>query len=88
TLESILNPDSDVVRFFAASFNSPRAKTGEMETWMDVAKGAQKLAGEKAGDHFRYASINTMVLTKLVENVENKTWTQVFEDRVWSKVHA
>lgn len=88
TLESILNPDSDVVRFFAASFNSPRAKTGEMETWMDVAKGAQKLEGEKAGDHFRYASINTMVLTKLVENIENKTWTEVFEDRVWSKVHA
>ena len=88
TLESILNPDSDVVRFFAASFNSPRAKTGEMETWMNVAKGAQKLEGEKAGDHFRYASINTMVLTKLVENIENKTWTEVFEDRVWSKVHA
>ena len=88
TLESILNPDSDVVRFFAASFNSPRAKTGEMETWMEVAQGAQKLEGEQAGDHFRYASINTMVLTKLVENVENKTWTQVFEDRVWSKVHA
>ncbi|MDN3681054.1 serine hydrolase domain-containing protein [Vibrio tapetis subsp. quintayensis] len=88
TLESILNPDSDVVRFFAASFNSPRAKTGEMEAWMNVAKGAQKLDGEKAGDHFRYASINTMVLTKLVENIENKTWTQVFEDRVWSKVYA
>ncbi|TVU61029.1 beta-lactamase family protein [Vibrio atlanticus] len=88
TLESILNPDSDVVRFFAASFNSPRAKTGEMETWMNVAKGAQKLEGEKAGDHFRYASINTMVLTKLVENIENKTWTEVFEDRVWSKVYA
>eukprot|EP01029_Cantina_marsupialis_P019959 TRINITY_DN4650_c0_g1_i5.p1 TRINITY_DN4650_c0_g1~~TRINITY_DN4650_c0_g1_i5.p1 ORF type:complete len:457 (-),score=35.31 TRINITY_DN4650_c0_g1_i5:70-1440(-) len=88
TLESILNPDSDVVRFFAASFNSPRAKTGEMETWMNVAKGAQKIEGEKAGDHFRYASINTMVLTKMVENIENKTWTQVFEDRVWSKVHA
>ncbi|MFA0058010.1 serine hydrolase domain-containing protein [Vibrio echinoideorum] len=88
TLESILDPDSDVVRFFAASFNSPRAKTGEMETWMNVAKGAQKLEGEKAGDHFRYASINTMVLTKLVENIENKTWTEVFEDRVWSKVHA
>ena len=88
TLESILNPDSDVVRFFAASFNSPRAKTGEMETWMTVAKGAQKIEGENAGDHFRYASINTMVLTQLVENIENKTWTEVFEDRVWSKVHA
>ena len=88
TLASILNPDSDVVRFFAASFNSPRAKTGEMETWMNVAKGAQKLEGEEAGDHFRYASINTMVLTKLVENIENKTWTEVFEERVWSKVHA
>jgi CubicO group peptidase (beta-lactamase class C family) len=88
TLQSILNPDSDVVRFFAASFNSPRAKTGELESWMNVAKGAQKLEGEEPGDHFRYASINTMVLTKMVENVENKTWTRVFEDRVWSKVNA
>lgn len=88
TLASILNPDSDVVRFFAASFDSPRAKTGEMETWMEVAQGAQKLDGEQAGDHFRYASINTMVLTKLVENIENRTWTEVFEERVWSKVNA
>ncbi|MEZ9330896.1 serine hydrolase domain-containing protein [Vibrio breoganii] len=88
TLASILNPDSDVVRFFASAFNSPRATTGEVETWIQVAQGAQKLKGEKPGDHFRYASINTIVLTKLVENIENKSWTQVFEDRVWSKVHA
>ncbi|EGU31370.1 putative beta-lactamase [Vibrio ichthyoenteri ATCC 700023] len=88
TLASILNPDSDVVRFFAAAFNSPRAATGKMESWLSVAQGAQKLEGEEPGDHFRYASINTIILTKLIENVENKSWTQVFEDRVWSKVHA
>ncbi|MGC9402285.1 serine hydrolase domain-containing protein [Vibrio genomosp. F10] len=88
TLESILNPDSPVVRFFASAFGSPRYSTGEMEGWTDVARDTQKIEGEGAGEHFRYASMNTIVLTKMIENIENTAWTQVFEDRVWSHVTA
>ncbi|HFQ4903217.1 TPA: serine hydrolase domain-containing protein [Vibrio vulnificus] len=88
TGESIMNPDSPVVRFFASAFGSPRYATGKQENWLDVAKDTKKINGEKAGEHFRYASMNTTVLTKMIENVEGTTWAQVFEDRVWSHVYA
>lgn len=88
TAESILNPDSGVVRFFASAFNSPRHSTGKFESWLDVARDTEKLQGEKPGDRFRYASLNTTVLTKMIENIENRTWIRVFEDRVWSKMTA
>lgn len=88
TKESIMQPDSAVVRYFAAMLGSPRASTGEHEDWLSVARDQQPLAGEKPGEHFRYASINTQVVTQLIENVEHKTFTQVFQDKVWSKVYA
>jgi CubicO group peptidase (beta-lactamase class C family) len=89
TIEHILQPDSPVTRFLAACAGSPRATTGKLETWLEVAQDQQKLPGnEKQGEVFRYASINTAILTKLAENVENKNWALIFEERVWSKVHA
>ncbi|MGF1735386.1 serine hydrolase domain-containing protein [Photobacterium satsumensis] len=89
TLQSILNPDSPVVRYFAAITGSPRASTGEYEDWLtDVAADQQKLEGEKQGDVFRYASINTSILTQIIENVEGKTWAKIFEEKVWSKMYA
>ncbi|GAL35855.1 6-aminohexanoate-dimer hydrolase [Vibrio maritimus] len=87
-LESILDPDSPVVRFFASITGSVRHSTGEVETWLDVAKDTNKLPGEKAGERFRYASINTMILTQMIENIEGATFTRVFEERVWSKTTA
>ncbi|MCW0469890.1 hypothetical protein OH492_15555 [Vibrio chagasii] len=45
--------------------------------------------GEKAGDHFRYASISgTMVLTKMVENIENKHGLKCLKTVCLVKVHA
>lgn len=87
-LESILDPDSPVVRFFASITGSTRHSTGEVETWLSVAKDTDALPGEKAGERFRYASINTMILTQMIENIEGETFTHVFEDRVWSKTTA
>jgi CubicO group peptidase (beta-lactamase class C family) len=88
TAEAIMNPESAVVRFFATGL-VPAFKPRETQgTWVDVARTEKKIQGEKQGELFRYASINTHVLTQLIENVENKKWTQVFEDRVWSKVYA
>lgn len=88
TAESIMNPDSPVVRFFASAFGSPRYSTGKNESWLDVARDTQKIKGDKPGKQFRYASMNTIVLTQMVENIEGTTWAKVFEDRVWSKVKA
>ncbi|PSW12207.1 serine hydrolase [Photobacterium rosenbergii] len=89
TLQSILNPDSPVVRYFAAITGSPRASTGEFEDWLtDVAVDQEKLEGEKQGEVFRYASINTSILTQIIENVEGKTWAKIFEEKVWSKMYA
>ncbi len=88
TLESILNPDSPVVRFFASITGSPRHSTGLHEDWINVAQDTDKLAGEEAGDLFRYASINTMALTQMIENIEKATFTRVFEDRIWNKTTA
>ncbi len=88
TAEAIMNPDSAVVRFFASGM-VPAYKPRETQgTWVDVARAEKKIQGEKQGELFRYASINTQVLTQLIENVEKKKWTQIFEDRVWSKVYA
>ncbi|WP_060587100.1 serine hydrolase domain-containing protein [Aeromonas schubertii] len=88
TYDSIMEPDSAVVRFFAAMLGSPRATTGKQESWIEVARDQRPLANEAQGTHFRYASINTQVLTRLIENVEHKTFTDVFAERVWSKVTA
>lgn len=88
TAESIMNPDSPVVRFFASAFGSPRYSTGQNESWLDVARDTQKIEGDKPGKQFRYASMNTIVLTQMVENIEGTTWAKVFEDRAWSKVKA
>ncbi|TKF22141.1 beta-lactamase family protein [Vibrio genomosp. F6] len=88
TAASIMNPDSAVVRFFASAFGSPRYATGEQESWVDVALDTKKIEGEEPGKQFRYASMNTIVLTQMIENIEGTTWAKVFEDRVWSKVNA
>ncbi|WP_082863391.1 serine hydrolase [Oleiphilus sp. HI0080] len=88
TLESILNPESAVVQYFSSIAAGGDVRPDSEKNWIDVARDQKPLEGEKPGDVFRYASLNTQVLTQLIENVENKTWTQVFEDRVWSKVYA
>ncbi|WP_432454663.1 serine hydrolase domain-containing protein [Agarivorans sp. QJM3NY_29] len=88
TEASIMNPDSPVVRFFASAFGSPRFSTGQHESWIDVARDTKKIEGDAPGKQFRYASMNTIVLTQMIENIEGTTWAKVFEDRVWSKVNA
>ncbi|HHC7250026.1 TPA: serine hydrolase domain-containing protein [Vibrio parahaemolyticus] len=88
TAESIMNPDSPVVRYFSSGFGSPRQSTGKLESWLDVARDTKKIPGDKPGQQFRYASLNTQVLTLMIENIEGTTWTKVFEDRIWSKMTA
>lgn len=89
SVAALLNPDSPVTRFLTATAGSPRAATGKVEEWIDVARDQKKLAGgEKPGEVMRYASLNTTVLTRMIENIENKPFTEVFEERIWSKLYA
>jgi len=68
---------------------NPRATAGVVEGWIDVARDQKKLGnGEKPGDVMRYASLNTTVLTRLIENIENKPFVEVFQERFWSKPTA
>lgn len=88
TVQALVSPDSPVTRFLASTLGSPRATTGKVEEWIDVARDQKKISGEKPGDVMRYASINTTVLTRLIENIEKKPFTRVFEERFWSKLYA
>ena len=88
TIQAILLPDSPVTRFLASTVGSPRATTGVVEDWVDVARDQKKLKGEDPGEVMRYASLNTTVLTRMIENIERKPFTEVFEERVWSKLYA
>ncbi len=65
---SILNPESEVVRFFSATFGAENPATRKVENWIEVLRGAKKL--EEPGKLFRYSSPNTMVLIQMIENIE------------------
>lgn len=88
TLQSILNPNSIIVRFFSGEFGFPNPATGKVENWLEILKEAQKIPGEKPGECFRYSSAVTQVSVLAAEKIDNTTWAQLFQDRVWSKVGA
>jgi CubicO group peptidase (beta-lactamase class C family) len=88
TLEAIVDPGSVIVRFFSAEFGSPNPATGQVDDWLKILKGAERIEGEEPGDQFRYSSAVTQVFVKIAERIENKTWAQIFEERVWGHMTA
>jgi len=84
---SILNPESEVVRFFSATFGAANPATGKVENWIDVLRDAKKL-DEAPGTQFRYSSPNTLVLIQMAENIEGISWAKLFQERVWGKMGA
>lgn len=88
TLESIIDPDSIIVRFFSAEFGAPAPGAEKVESWLDVVKQAELIEGELPGTVNRYSSATTTVLNYMVERIENKPWSDIFEERVWSKLGA
>ncbi|RKF17901.1 class A beta-lactamase-related serine hydrolase [Alginatibacterium sediminis] len=88
TLESILDPESIIVRFFSAEFGQAAPGSDKIENWLDVVKQAQKIDGEQPGEVNRYSSATTTVLNYMAELIENKPWTDIFEQRVWGKLGA
>ncbi len=86
TLAALVDPASLIVRFFSAEFGQPAPGKTDIENWLDVVKLARPLPGERQGEVMRYSSANTTILNHMAERVENKPWTDIFADRVWSKL--
>ncbi|MEZ9741695.1 serine hydrolase domain-containing protein [Vibrio splendidus] len=82
-----LDPRSVFQRMLAADFNVVNAD-GEIEDEMEVLRGAKKLDNEPAGTAARYSSVITKVLVAVIEDVTGQTFTDVLEERIWSKIGA
>jgi CubicO group peptidase (beta-lactamase class C family) len=88
TLEAIVDPTSIIVKFFSAEFGSPNPSTGKVDDWLEILKGAEKIEGENPGYRFRYSSAVTQIFVVIAERIENKTWAEIFEERVWGNMTA
>lgn len=88
TLQSILDPNSIIVRFFSAEFGAPNPATGEVEPWLPILGEAEQIPGEQPGEVFRYSSAVTQIFVVIAERIENMTWAELFQQRVWGKMTA
>jgi CubicO group peptidase (beta-lactamase class C family) len=70
------NPNSHITKLFFS-------ETGEAPNYYDTLVNIPR-KGEP-GKAFEYSSANTQMLGLLITRVENKTLSEVFEERVWSK---
>lgn len=87
TGEATMNPNSVFQRFLAADFGVPNHQ-GVIESPVDVLRDAQPLPGEVPGEYARYSSLITKVLTYVIEGATNRPFTDIFDERVWSKIGA
>lgn len=88
TLEAIVDPTSIIVKFFSAEFGAPNPATGKVDDWLEILKGAEKIEGEAPGYRFRYSSAVTQIFVVIAERIEDKTWAEIFEERVWGNMTA
>jgi CubicO group peptidase (beta-lactamase class C family) len=78
-----INPRSIISRYNLAASGEANAD-GKVESQFDVIRSASRLG--PPGQSFDYSSLNTTVLAKLAEAVEQKRWAQIFEERVWGQM--
>ncbi|MCL1143482.1 serine hydrolase domain-containing protein [Shewanella gaetbuli] len=83
--ESRANPDSIATRYYLAEFNEAY-KNGEVETMREILKTAERTG--PAGKAFEYSSGITQMLVFIAEAITQKTWSDAFDERVWSHVKA
>jgi CubicO group peptidase (beta-lactamase class C family) len=88
TMEAIIDPTSIIVKFFSAEFGSPNPATGKVDDWLEILKGAEKIEGEDPGYRFRYSSAVTQIFVVIAERIEDKTWAEIFQERVWGNMTA
>jgi CubicO group peptidase (beta-lactamase class C family) len=78
-----LEPRSAITRYNLAASGEPNAD-GRKEELFEVVRTAKRL--RPAGESFDYSSMNTTVLVRLAEEVENKRWHEILQERVWAKM--
>ena len=78
------DPNSITSRLFYAELGEPNPTTSKMETVREVLKDAKPV--RPAGMSFDYGSGITQALVLLAEEVSGKTFSDLFDDLVWSKV--
>ena len=78
------DPNSITTRLFDAELGEPNPTTGKMETVREILKDAKPV--RPAGTSFDYGSPITQALVLLAEDVSGKTFADLFDERVWSKV--
>lgn len=88
TLEAIVDPNSIIVKFFSAEFGAQNPATGQVDYWLDILREAETIEGEQPGEVFRYSSAVTEVGVLISEKIDDMTWADLFEERVWGKVGA
>ncbi len=59
------------------------AETGEADDYYNTLINMKK--GHEPAEAFEYSSANTQMLGLLIATIENKTLSEVFEERIWSK---
>lgn len=76
------DPKSWISLWFAALLG------GKGDQWIQIMRNAKKIPGEAPGSHMRYSTPNPMILVLAVQNITQKSWIDVFNQRVWSKIGA
>ncbi len=77
------NPRSVITRYNLAASGEKNAD-GEKESLFELIRSAKRSG--PAGKAFDYSSINTTLLALLAETLENKQWSDIYQERVWSKM--
>ncbi|NHO66195.1 beta-lactamase family protein [Aestuariicella hydrocarbonica] len=80
-----MDPDSIATRYYRAEFGEAY-KNGKVETVRDILKSAGRTS--PAGQVFEYSSGITQMLVFIAEAVTGQSWSDAFDDRVWSHVRA
>ena len=86
-LKAQTNPMSMFQRFGAAELGVPNGN-GVLETPLEVLRSAEPIAGEAPGMPSRYSTLTTKVLVYVIEGASGRTFTDMFAEKVWSKIGA
>lgn len=84
TADSRTNPDQPFYQWMA-TFDVVPNTTGNDDPFVVMRKMERRKPGGKV---FEYNSMNPFLLARVVENVENRPFADVFSDRIWSKIGA
>lgn len=80
------DPQSIALRTFLAEMGVIYPPQGKVEQVSEVLRQAKRV--REPGSQFEYGSPVTEALVLLTEQVANKRWADLFDERVWSKMYV